>query len=73
MTAIQEIHDIYLSTGTSTHASQDELDELGLLLDRLDELEVYMDSPSITRDQKHDTWIEMESVMDRMDYYMNKV
>lgn len=54
-------------------ASQDELDELGLLLDRLEELEIYFNAPSISRDDKQDTWIEMESVMEKIDYYMNLV
>lgn len=74
MNLIQEYNEIMGPVPTiAGHASQEELDELGLLLDRLEELEIFFEAPSISRDEKQDTWTEMESVMEKIDYYMRKV
>lgn len=73
MTAIAEVLNLMNAGRPSLFASQEELDELGLLLDRLDELEVYYNSPSISKEEKEDTWTEMESVMERIDIYVEKV
>lgn len=72
MNIIEEYQQI-VGPAPSMYASQDELDQIGLLLDRLEELEIYFNAPSITRDQKQDTWTEMETVMDRMNLLMEKV
>ena len=73
MTLLNDYQEIMGPPPTIGGCSQDELDELGHLLDRLEELEIFFEAPSITRDQKQDTWIEMESVMEKIDYYMYKV
>ena len=56
------------------HASQDELDEIGRLLDRLEEIEIYMNSPS-EKDEKElkDSKVEMTAIMDRLDVMVEKV
>ena len=72
-TAMAEVVELMNAGRPSLFASQEELDELGLLLDRLDELEIYYNSPSISKEEKEDTWTEMESVMERIDIYVEKV
>ena len=50
-------------------ATQEQLDEIGLLLDRLEECEIYLDSEPTLSDRK-DTTAEMESLMTRIDLLM---
>ena len=52
--------------------SQDELDDLALMLDRLEELEIFYNAPSISEHEKQDTMIEMQALMDRIDHYVEK-
>ena len=56
-----------------TYATQDELDQIGFLLDRLEELEIFIEKPSITAEEYDLASIEMNSVMDRMDLLMEKL
>lgn len=54
------------------YLSQDELDETGHLLDKLEDLEVYFNAPSISEQERQDTWTEMESVMERVSMYAER-
>jgi hypothetical protein len=53
-------------------ASQFELDELGLLLDKLEELEIYLDS-TLTSSQRKDALAEFETLTDRINLLVEKV
>ena len=52
--------------------TQEELDDCGRLLDRLEELEIFFNAPSISEQDREDTWAEMESVMERIAVYAEK-
>lgn len=51
-------------------ATQQQLDEAGLLLDRLEELEVFVNAPSVPQSLIDDSMAEMDSIMDRLDGYL---
>ena len=55
-------------------ASQEELDTIGHLLDRLEEIEIFINSPS-EKDEKEmtDSKVEMTAIMDRLDLMIEKV
>jgi hypothetical protein len=67
-TTLQELYQL-CNSGVSFGASQDELDEIGRLLDRLEECEIFLDSNPTLSDRK-DTTAEMDSLMDRIDALM---
>ena len=55
-------------------ASQEELDTIGHLLDRLEEIEIYLNSPSDKDEkEKEDSKVEMTAIMDRLDMMIEKV
>lgn len=54
-------------------ASQEELDQIGLLLDRLEELEIYMDSPNISSKNFDDSQAEIDSINDQMSILLELV
>jgi hypothetical protein len=56
----------------SIRASQEELDLLGELLDRLEELEIYLDS-TLTASQRKDALAEFETLTDRISTLVEKV
>jgi len=56
-----------------TYATQDELDEIGRLLDRLEECEIFIEKPSITPDEYDHTSIEMQSLFDRLDALIERI
>ena len=47
-------------------ASQEHLDEIGHLLDNLERVEIYMESPQCTRDEYDDCKLERDSLVDRI-------
>jgi len=53
-------------------ASQEELDVLGELLDRLEELEIYLDS-TLTPSQRKDALAEFDTLTDRISTLVEKV
>jgi len=70
-TTLQELYQL-CNSGVSFGASQDELDELGLLLDRLEEVEIYLDS-TLTTSQRKDALAEFETLTDRISLLVEKV
>jgi hypothetical protein len=60
------------STVSVERASQEELDELGLLLDRLEELEIYLET-NLSRQERRDAEVEFDSLTDRIDALVEKV
>jgi enamine deaminase RidA (YjgF/YER057c/UK114 family) len=71
MTTLQELYQLS-NSGVSVRASQDELDELGLLLDRLEQVEIYLDS-TLTTSQRKDALAEFETLTDRISLLVEKV
>ena len=70
MSALQELWEVVQSANTvQVGLDQKELDELGLLLDRLEELETYLEAPSLSEDNRKDAETEMESVLEKVHYY----
>jgi len=70
-TDLNELYQL-CNSGVSIRASQEELDELGLLLDRLEEVEIYLDS-TLSTSQRKDALAEFESLTDRIDLLIEKV
>jgi enamine deaminase RidA (YjgF/YER057c/UK114 family) len=70
-TTLQELYQL-CNSGVSVRASQDELDELGLLLDRLEEVEIYLDS-TLTTSQRKDALAEFDTLTDRINLLVEKV
>lgn len=60
------------SNSSAGRASQQQLDELGLLLDRLEEVEIYLDT-NLSRKERADAEAELWSLTDRVDAYMELV
>jgi hypothetical protein len=56
----------------SIRASQEELDELGLLLDELERVEAFLDTDCSYQDRK-DSEAELWSLTDRIDALVEKV
>ena len=71
MTTLNELYSL-CGCGVSSHASQQELDTLGLLLDRLEEIEIYLET-DIAETDRVDTLVEFEAVTDRINLLMEKV
>lgn len=49
--------------------SQAELDDCASLLDRMEELEIYLESPSISSTDKEDAEFELSKVIERVHHY----
>ena len=49
--------------------NQAELDDCARLLDRMEELEIFLESPSITKQEKEDAEYELSVVVERVHYY----
>ena len=65
MTTLQELFTL-CNSSPKIFATQADLDEIGLLLDRLEELEIFMDSSCSSADLK-DSKAEFGSILDRLD------
>lgn len=55
------------------HATEEELQQLGHLLDRLEVTEAYTDSSSCTAEEYDDCQIEIRTLCDRIDVLMEVV
>lgn len=55
------------------HATQEELDQLGHLLDRLELVEAYTDSSSCTYEENEECQVEIRTLCDRIDVLMEIV
>jgi hypothetical protein len=60
------------STVSVERASQEELDELGLLLDELERVEAFLDTNCSVKDRK-DSEAELDSLTDRIQLLVDKV
>ena len=69
MTTLADLYSLVSSHQQAGRATQEQLDEIGRLLDRLEECEIYLDSNPTLSDRK-DTTAEMDSLMDRIDSLM---
>ena len=49
--------------------NQAELDDCASLLDRMEELEIYIDSPSISDQEREDAEFELSKVVERVHHY----
>ena len=74
MTTAAQLAELCSAKGTVSfgRASQEQLDQLGLLLDELERVEAFLDSNPSTTDRK-DGEAEMWSLIDRIDGYMERV
>jgi hypothetical protein len=71
--ALQELYQLCNAGSTvSIRASQEELDELGLLLDELERVEAFLDTDCSYQDRK-DSEAELWSLTDRIDALVAKV
>jgi F0F1-type ATP synthase delta subunit len=52
--------------------SEGELDDCASLLDRMEELEIFLEAPSIQAGEKQDALQELESVIEKVHYYSMK-
>ncbi|MDA7436671.1 hypothetical protein N8654_03185 [Synechococcus sp. AH-601-B19] len=51
------------------YLDQEELDDAASLLDRCEELEIFLDAPSISEGERQDATVELQSVIERLHYY----
>jgi hypothetical protein len=74
MTTAAQLAELCSSKGTVSfgRASQEELDQIGLLLDRLEELEIYLDT-NLCRKERADALAEFETLTDRITTLIEKV
>ena len=71
MTTLQELYSL-CGCGVSSHASQQELDTLGLLLDELERVEAFLDTDCSLQDRK-DSEVELDTLTDRIALLVEKV
>ena len=71
MTTLTDLYSL-CGCGVSSRATQQDLDTLGLLLDRLEEIEIYLET-DIAETDRVDTLVEFEAVTDRINLLMEKV
>lgn len=65
-----ELFDLVKEANTIHYGlSQDELDDCAALLDRMEELEIYVNSPSINEHDRQDAVIELQSVIEKVHHY----
>ena len=48
---------------------QDELDDCASLLDRMEELEIFLEAPSIQEGERQDAMVELQSVIEKVHHY----
>lgn len=48
---------------------QDELDDCASLLDRMEEIEIFLEAPSISEGERQDATVELQSVIERVHHY----
>jgi hypothetical protein len=73
MSTLQELYQLSNSSSTvSLGASQEDLDNIGLLLDELERVEAFLDTNCSSTDRK-DAEAERLSLADRLDVLVNKV
>ena len=60
------------ATSVAGQMPQDELDQLGLLLDRCEQLEIWLDT-NLSRQERRDAEVEFESVTDRISAMIERV
>jgi len=71
MTTLPELYNL-CGCGVSYQATQDDLDQLGLLLDRLEEIEIHLDT-ELSRTNRADALVEFETLTDRINTLIEKV
>ena len=71
MTTLPELYNL-CGSGVSYQATQDDLDQLGLLLDRLEEIEIHLDT-ELSRTNRADALVEFETLTDRINTLIEKV
>jgi len=74
MTTAAELAELCSPKGTVSFGglSQEELDVLGKLLDRLEEVEIYLDT-NLSRQERRDSMVEFETLTDRISTMIEKV
>lgn len=71
-TLIQEYNEI-IGEPVSLGATQQDLDTIGLYLDELERVEIYMESSSCTREEYADCEVERLHLVDIIDMMVQKV
>jgi hypothetical protein len=71
MSDLQELYGL-CGCGVSSRATQEDLDTLGHLLDRLEEIEIFLESEPSEADRV-DTLVEFETITDRINLLVEKV
>ena len=70
MTTLQELWSMVAdSSGVKVGLDQEELDDCARLLDRMEELEIFIESPSISEEERMDATVELHSVIDKVHHY----
>ena len=70
MIALQELWSMVAeSNGVKVGLDQEELDDCARLLDRMEELEIFIESPSIAEGERQDAIIELQTVIERVHTY----
>ena len=70
---LSNIYDLMSSaTSVAGQMPQEELDQLGLLLDRCEQLEIWLDT-NLSRQERRDAEVEFESVTDRISAMIERV
>lgn len=72
VTLIDQYNEI-VGAPVSPFATQDELDQIGHLLDEMERVEVYMESDSCTSDEYDECHLERLFLADQLDYLIAKV
>ena len=62
-----------INTPNPLYASQEQLDELGYLLDKMEVTEAYMHSSSCTSEEYDESQVELQTLCDRVDLLMEIV
>ena len=60
------------ATSVAGQMPQEELDQLGLLLDRCEQLEIWLDT-NLSRQERRNAQVEFESVTDRISAMIERV
>jgi hypothetical protein len=74
MTTVAQLAELCSSKGTVSfgRASQEYLDELGLMLDKLEDLEIYLET-QLSRKERADALAEFDSLTDKISMMIEKV
>ena len=60
------------ATSVAGQMDQEELDQLGLLLDRCEQLELWLET-NLSREERRNAEVEFESVTDRIQFMIDRV